>query len=211
MTIVTPSEWLAKLVKQSFLKEYEVKVINNGIDTQVFKPRKSNFRKKYNLENKKIILGVASDWTKEKGFYDFIELSRVIDEDYRIFMVGLNDKQLKEISSNILGIKRTENAIQLAEIYSAADVYFNPTYADNYPTTNLEALACGTPVITYNTGGSPESVKENGGIVTDFDKFKKNYKHYLNETYQINMICSNVDMLNNYCQLYNLMINRMEK
>lgn len=165
ITLVTPSKWLADLVKQSFLKEYEVIVINNDIDYSIFKPRKSDFRKKYNLEDKKIILGVANDWSNRKGFDDFIKLSNEIDDSIKIVMVGLNNSQLKMIPSNILGIQRTENAIQLAEIYTAADVYFNPTYADNYPTTNIEALACGTQVITYNTGGSTECITDSKFIL----------------------------------------------
>lgn len=164
LTIITPCEWLANLVKKSFLKNYKVKVIYNGIDTNIFKPTSSDFRKRYNLENKKIILGVTSDWTKEKGLYDFFELSKTLDGDkQQIVLVGLNDAQMKELPQNIIGIKRTENQRQLAEIYSVSDVYFNPTYADNFPTTNLEALACGTPVITYDTGGSPECINNGNG------------------------------------------------
>ena len=194
LTIVTPSTWLSNLVNKSFLKDYATIVINNGIDTEIFKPRKSNFRKKHNLENKKILLGVASDWTKEKGYYDFIELSKVLDDNYKIVMVGLNDKQLKEIPSSIIGIKRTENAIQLAEIYTSADIYLNLSYAENYPTTNLEAQSCGTPVITYNTGGSPESVRENGKITTKKDlltnyrdvfSIKKMFKYNQNNMYEL--------------------------
>ncbi len=162
MTIVTPSHWLAGLVKQSFLKEYPVEVIHNGIDLDVFKPTPSDFRQKHGLENKKIILGVASAWDRRKGFYDFIELSKILDDNYQIVLVGLSQKQISELPENILGIERTNSTKELAEIYTAADVFFNPTYEDNYPTVNLEAQACGTPVITYHTGGSVESVpKEN--------------------------------------------------
>ncbi|AZR73927.1 glycosyl transferase [Anoxybacter fermentans] len=165
MTIVTPSNWLAGLVKQSFLEEYPVKVINNGIDLEVFKPTASNFRKKYNLENKFIILGVASVWEHRKGYKYFIELSKKIKKDEVIVMVGLTEKQKNKLPNNIIGITRTNNVRELVEIYSAADVFINPTLEDNFPTTNLEALACGTPVITFNTGGSKESVDENCGFV----------------------------------------------
>ena len=158
MTIVTPSKWLAELVKQSFLKEYPVKVIHNGIDTDVFKPTPSNFRKKYHLENKKIILGVASTWDKRKGFEDFIKLAGMLDDSYKIVLVGLSAKQMESIPVKIIGIMRTNNTKELAAIYTAADVFINLTYEDNYPTVNLEAQACGTPCITYNTGGSVESV-----------------------------------------------------
>lgn len=206
MVIVTPSEWLANLVKKSFLKEYKVIVINNGINMDVFKPRQSDFKKKFNIEDKKIILGVASDWTKEKGFYDFINLASIINETIKIVLVGLNNKQLKQIPNNIIGIQRTENAKKLAEIYSAADVYFNPTYADNYPTTNLEALACGTPVITYNTGGSSECINGKNGIVTTFDDFCKNYQKYLNQKYStFTEKINNIDNMNfQYLNLYKM-------
>ena len=170
LTLVTPSKWLADLVKKSFLKDYEVKVINNGIDTEIFRTRESDFRKKYDLENKKIILGVASTWSERKGLKDFIELAKLIDDNTKIVLVGLNDKQLKELPENIIGIKRTNTAIELAEIYSTADIFFNPTHEDNYPTTNLEAVACETPVVTYNTGGSPESAI-NGYIIKDLNEF----------------------------------------
>lgn len=176
LTIVTPSHWLAGLVKQSFLKEYPVEVIHNGIDLNVFKPTHSDFRKRYHLEDKKIILGVASPWTPRKGLKDFIKLAELLDEETRIVLVGLNDKQIKSLPENIIGIKRTNNPQELAGIYTTADVFFNPTYEDNYPTTNLEALACGTPVVTYNTGGSPESAGDTAVIIE-----KNDFKQILQE------------------------------
>ncbi|MBL5982266.1 glycosyl transferase [Petrotoga sp. 8T1HF07.NaAc.6.1] len=167
LTLVTPSEWLAKLVKRSFLKDYTVKVINNGIDLSVFKPSPSNFRKRYNLENKFIILGVANKWEKRKGFEYFIELSKLIEPDETIVMVGLSKSALKQLPKNIIGITRTNNVQELAEIYTSADVFFNPTLEDNFPTTNLEALACGTPVITFNTGGSIETIDDTTGFIVE--------------------------------------------
>lgn len=157
MTVVTPSEWLAELAEKSFLGKFPVKVINNGIDTEIFKPTYGDFRTAYRLENKKIILGVASVWDKRKGLDDFIKLAGIIDDNYVIVLVGVNEKQKNTLPGNVIGISRTDNTAELAEIYTAANVFFNPTYEDNYPTVNLEAQACGTPVITYKTGGSPES------------------------------------------------------
>lgn len=158
MTIVTPSQWLADLVKQSFLKEYPVKVVNNGIDTEIFKPTESDIHKKYGLDNKKVVLGVAQVWDKRKGLDDFIKLSKVLDESYKIVLVGLSEKQVAQLPDNIIKITRTKNATELAQWYTAADLFVNTTYEDNYPTVNLEAQACGTPAVTYRTGGSPESV-----------------------------------------------------
>ena len=170
LTIVTPSKWLAELTKQSFLGEYPVKVINNGIDTAVFRPTESDFKEKNGLSGKKIILGVANIWDARKGLEDFIALSKKISDDYRIVLVGLDEKQLGALPENILGITRTSSANELAEIYTAADVLFNPTYEDNYPTVNLEAQACGTPVVTYDTGGSGETIfRDNGKIVEKGD------------------------------------------
>lgn len=160
MTLVTPSKWLANLAKQSFLKKYDIQVINNGIDTSVFKPTQSDFREKYGLQDKKLVLGVASIWGKGKGFDDFVRLSKILDNSYKIVLVGVSQKQIKELSKEILAIRRTNNVKELAKIYTIADVFVNATYIDNYPTVNLEAQCCGTPVITYSTGGSVESVPE---------------------------------------------------
>lgn len=158
MTIVTPSKWLADIVGNSFLNKYEIKVINNGINTDVFKEiSNTKIRDRFNIKDKIVILGVASPWSKRKGLEDFIELSKIIDEKHQILLVGLNKKQIKQLPKNIIGLERTSNIEELVEIYNNADIFLNPTYQDNYPTTNLEALACGLRVITYDTGGSPES------------------------------------------------------
>jgi len=167
LTLVTPSEWLAKLVKRSFLREYPVKVINNGIDLNVFKPTPSDFRKTYNLENKFIILGVANKWEKRKGFEYFIELSKLIGPDEAIVMVGLSKNQLKQLPKNITGITRTDNVQELAEIYTSANVFFNPTLEEVMGLTNVEAQACGTPVITFNTGGSVETIDDTTGFIVE--------------------------------------------
>lgn len=204
LTFVTPSQWLASLVKESFLKQYPVKVINNGIDTQIFKPRSSEFREKHNLQGKKIILGVASEWTERKGLNDFVKLSNIVTEDVKIVLVGLNKKQINDMPKNILGITRTNNAVELAQIYSTADIFFNPTYEDNYPTTNLESLSCGTPIFTYKTGGSPECIKDGTSHLTNFEDFSLNYKKYLNEKYEINKDTdySTDRMINEYLKIY---------
>lgn len=163
ITFVTPSNWLKDLTEKSFLGKYPVKVINNGIDLNKFKPTESDFREKNNLQDKFIILGVASVWEERKGLKDFIKLNEMLCENEKIVLVGLDDNQLATLPQNIIGIKRTNSIEELAELYSAADVFVNPTYEDNYPTTNLEAISCGTPVVTYITGGSPESVFEGNG------------------------------------------------
>lgn len=167
LRIITPSHWLAGLVKQSFLKEYPVNVINNGVDTDVFAPEVQEIPSSLQLDNRKIVLGVASVWDKRKGLQDFIELNKIIGKDFRIVLVGLSIEQIKDLPGGITGFARTENVNQLAALYGIADVFVNPTWQDNFPTTNIEALACGTPVITYNTGGSPEAVNEKTGFVVE--------------------------------------------
>lgn len=165
LIIVTPSQWLSNLVKKSFLSEYPVTVIHNGVDTSVFKPTEGNALKKMKLSGKKVVLGVAALWEKRKGLQDFIKLSEMLPEEYQIVLVGLSKEQMKEIPSQIMGIERTNSVNELVELYSSADVYVNPTYEDNYPTTNIEAIACGTPVLTYDTGGSGESAEIYGSVL----------------------------------------------
>jgi glycosyltransferase involved in cell wall biosynthesis len=167
--IVTPSKWLADLVKQSFLKEYPVSIIYNGIDLEVFERVPiEGMKEKYELDDRPVVLGVASEWTPRKGLNDFIELSKKM-KNIQFAVVGLTDRQRKEIPDTLVGIRRTDSPLELASLYSLADVFFNPTYEDNFPTTNLEALACGTPVVTYDTGGSPEvlelpGIRDRGGF-----------------------------------------------
>ena len=168
LQIITPSLWLKDLVNQSFLK-YPVQCINNGVDLTQFQPSENykKLKEKLLLQNKKIILGVASIWDKRKGLSDFIQLASLLDASYQIILIGLTNKQIQGLPENIMGIQRTESITELANYYSMADVYVNPTTKDNFPTTNIEALASGTPVITYNTGGSPESIDTNTGVIVE--------------------------------------------
>ncbi|WP_346848495.1 glycosyltransferase [uncultured Clostridium sp.] len=211
VTIITPSKWLANLVKQSFLGKYQVKVINNGIDLEVFKPTENTFRNKFYLEDKFIILGVASVWKERKGLKYLVELAKKLDSSYKVVIVGVTEKQKNELPNNIIGITRTNNIHELAEIYSTADVFINPTLEDNFPTTNLESLACGTPVITFNTGGSGESLNESCGIVVEkgdvklvtkcimnFSKEELNSKNCINRA----SLYDKNDKFHNYIECY---------
>ena len=166
LTIICVSNWMCNLVNKSFLKNTSKTVIHNGINLKIFRPLN-----KFNLKLKKInskkftILGVAYQWTSRKGLTDFIELSQRLTSNFQIILVGLSTKQIKNLPNNIIGITKTENISELVQLYSYSDVFVNPTYEDNYPTTNLESMACGTPVITYSTGGSIESVCDDTGFV----------------------------------------------
>lgn len=165
LTIVTPSNWLASYVKQSFLKKYRVLTINNGVKLDDFKPIESEFREQYNCDNKFIILGVAMDWGYRKGLDIFIKLAKDLDERFQIVLVGTNDEIDKGLPDSIISIHRTENVKELAKIYSASDLFVNPTREDNFPTVNIEALSCGLPVLTFETGGSPEIIDSKCGEV----------------------------------------------
>lgn len=166
MTIVTPSAWLAELVKQSYLKEYPVRVINNGIDLSVFKPTENEIKKRYDCEDKKLLLGVAYEWGKRKGLDVFIELAKRLN-NYKILLVGTDDQIDKLLPANIISIHRTQNQKELAEIYTAADVFVNPTREEVLGLVNIEALACGTPVVTFKSGGSPECIDETCGFIVE--------------------------------------------
>lgn len=168
LTIVTPSEWLASLVKQSFLNSYPVMVINNGIDLSVFSHTDSTeVRKRYGLTDKKIVLGVAFDWGERKGLGTFIELSKRLPQDYKIVLVGTDENARKDLPGNILALGKTRSQQELAQMYAAADVFANPTRDEVFGLVNVEALACGTPGVTFNSGGSPECYDITCGSVVD--------------------------------------------
>lgn len=171
LTIVPVSDWLANNIRQSHLKDRPIQVIHNGIDINTFSPQPKNAHERYGInKNKKIILGVAAIWDARKGLKDFYEISkRLPNDEYAIVIVGKLPQKADKLEGGcqMLFIERTKNALELAQLYSSASVFINPTYQDNYPTTNLEAIACGTPVITYRTGGSPEAIDENTGVVVE--------------------------------------------
>lgn len=159
MTLITPSEWLKKIVEDSFMGEYKIEVQPNKIDTHIFKATESNFRKKYNIEDKKIILGVANVWTTNKGFNTFLKLPKLLGDGYAVVMVGLNKRQLRVLPDSIIGIERTHDQAELAGIYSAADIYFNPSLEETFGMTTLEAISCGTYTVVYKDTACEEVVK----------------------------------------------------
>ena len=190
-------------------------MIHNGIDLDAFKPIDNieQVRIKYDLKDYRIILGVASVWGKGKGMADFIELQKLLDSKYKIVLVGLNDKMIKNLPDGIKGIKRTENILELASLYSIADVFVNPTYVDNFPTTNIEALACGTPVVTYKTGGSPEAIDDKTGVVVekgDVSGIKQAIDRIMNSGLDYKSLCReravqnfrNADRFSDYVDLF---------
>lgn len=169
MTIVPVSFWLEKLVQQSFLKQHRIITIHNGIDISVFHPIDNlEIRHKYSINEGRYILGVSSVWLPYKGWNDFLELSTKLPNGIKLVLVGLNKEQIKITKDyGIIGIPHTSNVNELVALYSGAELFVNLTYEDTYPTTNLEAMACGTPVITYRTGGSVESITANTGWIVE--------------------------------------------
>lgn len=169
LLLITPSQWLADLTRQSFLNEYPVKVLHNGINTELFKPCGTKMKTNLGITGKKMILAIASGFSKRKGIDYLVQLPKLLNENEVLVIVGLTAKQKEIISQHkcCIALGRTQNPSELAEYYSSADVFINPTLEDNFPTTNVEALACGTPVITFNTGGSVESINEDTGLIVE--------------------------------------------
>lgn len=218
LTIVTPSIWLKDILKHSFLANYDTRVINNGIDLKFFHPQielkstmelYSKYDNNVDFSKVKVILGVANIWSKRKGLDDFIKLSKMLGDTYRIFLVGLSKKQIELLPPNMSGIMRTDSTEELALLYKGAFCFLNLTYEDNYPTVNLEALACGTPVITYNTGGSgemiadPECVVEQGDLIKIVSLLEKH-------TFSVNPNLSDLDAserFKEYLSLYREILN----
>jgi len=211
--IVTPSVWLAKIAKQSFLGSKDIRVINNGVDTESFKRTQS--LSKFVNPSVPCILCVANIWDQRKGWEDVKELANMCGKDYQLIVVGLSKEQIKELPPQTIAISRTDSKEELAELYSSATVFFNPTYEDNYPTVNLEAASCQTPIVTYNTGGSPEIFNYgNWGIVIEhkgfqelFDYANYVYLHKNDFDYSNVSLLSNRIMIKNYCDLYKEVLN----
>ena len=164
LTIVTPSLWLKRLVEQSYLKGYPVRVLNNGIDRETFQPVESDLREQYEIGNKRLVLGVANIWEPRKGLHTFVDLFERIGDEAIVALIGLSTVQQQALPKGMLGLCRTADARELAAWYTAADVFVNPTLEDNFPTTQVEALACGTPVVCYDTGGCAEALDDSCGV-----------------------------------------------
>lgn len=164
--IVAVSKWLSDIVEHSFMQKYPIEVIHNGIDLSVFKRVDNNIREQYGISSDEtLVLGVATAWGKDKGLNDFVRLSQ--EPGIKVVLVGVSEEVRKSLPENMIAVNRTESQHKLAEFYSAADMLVNPTYNDSFPTVNLEALACGTPVVTYRTGGSPEAIDAETGAVVE--------------------------------------------
>lgn len=218
ITFVTPSVWLKTIFQLSMIKSKDVITINNGINTRVFSPTKRNPNLLAALDGKFVILGIANVWDERKGLAYFLELSEMLRYDEIILLVGLKNNVIKNIPKNIIPMKRTDNVEQLAELYSSAHVFINPTLEDNFPTTNIEALCSGIPVITFNTGGSVEVINDFNGYVTEdknvtslrssIDRVRSNYESNLINANKISFDAKGNYDISNMIESYLLLYNR---
>lgn len=197
LIIITPSMWLANLVKKSYLKKYKVEVINNGIDLDIFKPTQSNFREKHNIGDKIVLLGVANCWDRRKGLNYFVDLAKSLESNYQIVVVGVSEKQKKELSQNIIAITRTNNVKELVEIYSAADIFLNTSCEETMGLVTVEALACGTPVVVNNRTAITEVIDIECGEV-----FENNLDSLIEKIKNVEKAKLSVDMCKSKSQKY---------
>lgn len=226
LTIVPVSYWLKGIISESFLGHYPIHVIQNGIDIQAFHPRESEIqlvKKKYGIENKFVILGVATGWSNENGFYDFLKLREILDNDFVIVLVGVNESIKCKLPKGIIGIKRTDSQSELAAIYTAADIFINGSFEETFGLVTVEAMACGTPVIVYNSTACPEVVKQGTGYVVpmkDIKEIKKTILHYKSLTDKEKILMSRMcreytvqnfdknNKYNEYVDLYNQILSK---
>lgn len=169
MTLLVPSNWLKEKVKHSFLRDYPVKVVYNGIDLNIFHPTPSDFRSKYNLKERFMVLGVANIWEERKGLGTFLQLAESLGEEYCVVLVGLSKEQIEALPAGILGFPRTDTARELAEIYTAADVFVNPGREETFGLTVAEAMACGTWPVVYADTACAEVVEQGTGQIVEGD------------------------------------------
>lgn len=169
VTMISASKWLGEVIYESYLSRYPLKIIPNGIDTDIFTPKfnSEEIKKKYGLQNKFVIMGVGSVWNAEKGLYDYYKLREKLNDDDVIVLVGMSKKQIKNLPKGIIGITRTDNINELASLYSAADVITSLSYLEAFGLTPVEGFACGTPAIVYNCTSTPELINDKVGFVAE--------------------------------------------
>lgn len=161
--LVTVSRWLESQVRLSFMQDMDIRTIYNGLDTEVFRP--TGIQPVSVTDGHPLVLGVCNAWYDWKGLDDIAQLRELLPDDYEIMVVGVNEDQMHRLPEGITCIRRTDSVNQLAEIYSQADVFVNPSKVESFGMTTAEALACGTPAIVYDTSACPEVVDNNTGRV----------------------------------------------
>lgn len=167
LTFVAPCQWMLGPLGESFMKDYPARVIPNGVNLAAFQPTESDLRERYHLDNKAVCLSVAAEWDARKGLTYLCQAAEQIGENYVFVVIGLTPEQMNGLPGNMIGLTRTDSVEELAAWYTLADCFVNPTLEDNMPMVNLEALACGTPVAVFRTGGCPEAIDESCGRVVE--------------------------------------------
>ena len=173
LVLVSPTQWLSDLLKDSYLNQFPTYFIPSGIDLEVFRPMESNFRECYGLSNQFIVLGVSNGFSKFKGLDYFVRLAKQLPEEYQLILIGVSKEQRHRFPRKVILIDRTNDAAELARYYSMADVFVNPTLQETQGLTNIEALACGTGVVTFNSGGSADCIDKSCGFVVERDNFEE--------------------------------------
>lgn len=174
LAIVTVSDWLKAEVKQSFMKDYKVVRIYNGIDQSVFRPSHSDIKKELGIDGKRMLLGVSDRWSERKGLSFFYRYAEEKKPDEALVMVGFNKDELPKVPQGIIALPRTDLVQQLVNLYSAADIVLNPSVEETFGLVTAEALSCGTPVIVQNATACPELVDESCGRIIE----KNNYEQF---------------------------------
>ena len=163
--IVAVSRWLKEVAEASFFVGRDIRYIYNGVDLDVFRPMPSDIREKLGVGSKFMLLGVASPWNSNKRYDQMLELAQRLDEDSVMVLVGVSEAQKATLPAKVIGITRTEDQQQLAQIYTAADVLVNLSAEETFGLVVAEAQACGTPAIVLNSTACPEVVSPETGIV----------------------------------------------
>lgn len=220
LSIVPVSHWLGHIVEQSYLNKYPIHVICNGVDVQVFRPIKTDLKKKLGVSKKTVLLGVATSWNKSKGLYDYVKLSQKLSEEYIIILIGIKRNDVNKIPSKIMTVERTNNQEELVEYYSMADIVLNLSYEESFGLTTVEGLACGTPSIVYDRTASPELVTPQTGCVIEagniegildaINRIKLNGKEYYSNACRKRVLdyYNKDEKYEEYIRLYNSLLSK---
>lgn len=170
LTIISGSEWLAGIARESYFKGRDIRVIPDGIDTDIYQPRNNGdeIRKRLGLEGKFVIVATGTDWNEDKGLSDYGKLKKMLSEDYAIVLVGMNEEALAMVPEGVIGLPRTKSPQELSEYYSMADCVMSLSKRESFGLTPVEGFACGTPAIVYDTTALPELITPETGFVAKF-------------------------------------------
>jgi glycosyltransferase involved in cell wall biosynthesis len=175
---VSPSRWLIECCKESYLKDEDIRLIPNGIDTDIYVTHdKNRMRDKYGIpENKNVLLFSANTISSPyKGYQYLYEALNIIEkkDDYCLVVLGIVDEKTLDSTYEVFKRGYISDENTMSELYSAADIYIMPSMADNAPLSCMEAMASGTPVLAFATGGISEIVNDDVGWLTSAGDSRK--------------------------------------